>query len=183
LSQVPDQVSTSQSFNAEWAWSRWRLGYRLNHSFQDNRQPGRERADLRNLTSGFTLGINPHNALDLNFDLNAESAQNRELNRTDRTLRFGVNTNWRLTPNTTLNATISTTGAGDLGRITRSRNAEFDLQWSYRFGFGENGWKKVQGQFFVRYANRYARFRDQAFGVSNLTKLQTLNTGLNFTFF
>jgi hypothetical protein len=186
LSQVPDQVSNNLNFNAEWQWQQWRLGYRFNRSFQDNRQPGRERADLRNLTNGFTIGINPMPMLDLNFDVNAESAKNHQLIRTDRLLRIGTNINWRITQKSVLAATLSTAFAGDVAKTSRSRNAELDLLWSYQFGFAENGQnslKKVKGQFFIRYANRYARLRDGAFGLSNLTKLQTLNTGLNFTFF
>jgi hypothetical protein len=183
LSQVPDQISTNHLFNAEWQWEKWRLGYRFNQSFQDNRQPGRALADLRNLINGFTVGLNPHAAFDLNFDLNVESAKNFEARRTDRTLRAGAGTNWRMTPKTTLNATVSNTLIGDIARTTRNRNTEFDLQWSYSFGFGETGWKKMKGQFFIRYADRYARARDFLFGLDNQTRLQTLNTGLNFVFF
>ena len=159
------------------------MTYRLNQSQQDNRQPGREAADLGNLISGLTFGLNPGPNFDLNFDLNMESAKNFETARTDRTLRAGVNTNWRLTPKITLNAIISNTMAGDLARTSRNRNTEFDLQWMYRFIRGETGWRKVQGHFFIRYADRYARTRDFLFGLDNLTRLKTLNCGINFVFF
>ncbi|MGI9066168.1 MAG: hypothetical protein ACR2HX_07180, partial [Pyrinomonadaceae bacterium] len=46
LSHVPDQASTNQTGSAEWSRSKWRFSYRVNESFQDNRQPGRERADI-----------------------------------------------------------------------------------------------------------------------------------------
>lgn len=182
-SQVPDQISANHDFSSEWQFQKWRLTYRFNQSFQNNRQPGREAADLRNLINGFSLGLNPHTAFDLNFDLNIESAKNFEMRRADRTLRAGVNTNWRMTPRMTLNATVSNTLAGDLARTTRNRNTEFDLQWSYKFTRGETGWRKAQGQFFIRYADRYARTRDFLFGLDNLTRLMTLSSGLNFTFF
>jgi len=182
-SQVPDQISSIHDFSSEWQFQKWRLTYRFNRSFQDNRQPGREAADLRNLINGLSVGLNPHTAFDLNFDLNIESAKNFETRRTDRTLRAGINTNWRMTPHMTLNATVSNTLAGDLARTTRNRNTEFDLQWSYKFTRGETGWRKVQGQFFIRYADRYARTRDFVFGIDNLTRLMTLNSGLNFVFF
>ncbi len=182
-SQVPDQVSTNQNFNAEWMWQRWRMGYRFNRSFQDNRQPGRELADLRNLVNGLSLGVTPSGRLDLSFDLNVESARNQEVNRTVRLLRGAVNLNWRMTNKTVLTAMFSTTFAGDVSGVSRSHNAEADVQWSYSFGFGESGFRKVKGQFFIRYANRYARILDRVFSVNHLTTMQTLNTGLNFTFF
>ena len=88
-----------------------------------------------------------------------------------------------MTRRMTLNTTVSNTLAGDLARTTRNRNTEFDLQWSYRFTRGETGWRKVQGQFFIRYADRYASTRDFVFGLNNLTRLMTLNSGINFVFF
>ncbi len=182
-SQVPDQISTNHEFISEWQFQIWRLTYRLNHSLQDNRQPGREAADLRNLINGVTFGFNPRPDFELNFDLNIEGATNFEIRRTGRTLRAGINTNWRMTPRMTLNAIVSNTLAGDLARTTRNRNTEFDLQWSYQFTRGETGWRKIQGQFFIRYADRYARTRDFVFGLDNLTRLKTLNSGLNFVFF
>ncbi len=182
-SQVPDQISVNHDFSSEWQFAKWRLTYRYNHSFQDNQQPGRNLADLLNQIHGVTLGLTPHTAFDLNFDLNVESAKNFEAPRVDRTLRAGLNTNWRMTPRMTINVTASNTLAGDLARITRSRSTEFDMQWSYQFTRGETGWRKVQGQFFIRYADRYARTRDFMFGLDNLTRLKTLNGGINFVFF
>jgi len=183
-SQVPDQISENHDFSSEWQFQTWRLTYRFNRSFQDNRQPGRALADLLNQINGVTLGLTPHTAFDLNFDLNVESAKSFETARVDRTLRAGLNANWRMTPRMTINVTASNTLAGDLARrIARSRSTEFDLQWSYQFTRGEARWRKVKGQFFIRYADRYARTRDLIFGLDNLTRLKTLNGGINFVFF
>lgn len=182
-SQVPDQVSSNQSFLSEWQAQKWRFGYRFNRSFQDNRQLGREQADLRNLLNGFTVGLNPAPTADINVEFSAESVLNNELDRTDRTYRLGPNVNWRMTKQSTLSATVSGILAGDLAQTSKSRNFEVDLQWSYRFGVERGRHRKVQGQFFIRYANRYARAFDNSFGFQTLTKLQTLNTGLSFTFF
>jgi hypothetical protein len=183
-SQVPDQISENHDLNSEWQFQTWRLTYHFNRSFQDNRQPGRVLADLLNQIHGVTLGLTPHTAFDLNFDLNVESAKSFETARVDRTLRAGLNTNWRMTPRMTINVIASNTLAGDLSRrITRSRSTEFDVQWSYQFTHGEAGWRKVKGQFFIRYADRYARTRDLIFGLDNLTRLKTLNGGINFVFF
>jgi len=182
-SQVPDQLSDNQGFLAEWQARKWRFGYRFNRSFQDNRQIGRELADLRNIVNGFAVGFTPASNLDLNFDLSRESAHNREQNRTDRTNRIGGNINWAMTQRMTLAVTVSTTFAGNRARTSKSRNAELDMQWSYKFGMEKSRYRKFNGQFFIRYANRYARTEDNLFGFNNLTKIQTLNTGLSFTFF
>ena len=182
-SQVPDQVSSVQTAGIEWQVARWRWGYRFNRSFQDNRQPERESADLRNLVSGWTAGVAARDNLDLGWDLNVESARNFEANQTDRLWKTGLNANWRMTPQMTLMAALSATMAGDLRHDRKSRNAETDIQWSYRLGFGRSEWKRIQSQVSIRYANRYARISDNLAGFSSLTRLQTLNVTLSFSFF
>jgi hypothetical protein len=181
---IPDQANIVQSFTAEWQIKEIKLAYRLNHSLQDNRALGRERADLQNFTHNGTVGWSPLSTLELNFDLNFEDANNREQARTDRNLRFGATANWQATRRQTFNLTLSTTGAGDLARTARNFNNEFDLQWAYRLTReNENRFKKLQANYFLRYANRFARARNFVENIDNLTKLQTFNTGLNFIFF
>jgi hypothetical protein len=181
---IPDQANIIQSFVAEWQIKEIKLAYRLNHSLQDNRAVGRERADLQNFTHNATIGWNPSVTLELNLELNFEDANSREQSRTDRTLRFSGAANWQATRRQTFNLTLSTAGAGDLARTTRNFNNEFDLQWTYRLTReNENRFKKAQANYFIRYANRFARARNFVENINNLTKLQTFNTGLNFIFF
>jgi len=181
---IPDQANIIQSLVAEWQIKEVKLAYRLNHSLQDNRAAGRERADLQNFTHNATVGWNPLTTLELNLELNFEDANSREQARTDRTLRFGGTANWQATRRQTFNLTLSSVGAGDLARTTRNFNNEFDLQWTYRLAReNENRFKKAQANYFIRYANRFARARNFVENINNLTKLQTFNTGLNFIFF
>jgi hypothetical protein len=184
---IPDQANIIQSFVAEWQFKEVRLGYRLNHSLQDNRAVGRERADLQNFTHNATFGWNPLTTLDLNVEINFEDANNRERAATDRTLRFGLVTNWQATGRQSFNATFSTIGAGgfaERARTNDSRNLEFDLQWNYRLAReSENRFRKFQAVYFIRYSNRFARSRNFTESINALTKLQTFNTGVNFIFF
>lgn len=183
-SHVPDQLSTIETFSSDWERGKFRWGYRFNRSFQDNRQTGRQNADLKNLVHGGSFGISSWRTVDLNFDLNRESAFNNENGRIDRNWRVGSGINWRTTKNSVLAVNFSTTFAGDVAHVSRNRGAEFDAQWSQRFTWNEKEhWHRVQGQFFIRYAQRYAFALDNLFGFRNLTKLQTTNAGLSFTFF
>ncbi|MDQ3472113.1 MAG: hypothetical protein M3447_00100 [Acidobacteriota bacterium] len=183
LTHVPDQASTNHGFNAEWQRDKLRFGYRLSRSHQDNRQVGRERADFQTLVNSFNVGITPHRRFELNFDLSSERASNLEMNRLDRTMRATVSSTLQTTKKSTLAATISSAFASDAANTSRSRNADLDLQWSWRFAWDRDKYRKVQGQFFIRYANRYARATDNIFVFTNLTKLQTMSAGLSFTFF
>src|SRR5262245_4387 len=184
---VPDQISLNYNLSADWQFTKWRLGYRFNRSSQDNRQPGRELADLENLIHGLTLGFSLTPALDMNFEVNNELANNFEFQRADRTLRYAVNTNWRMTPRASFALNLSTVGAGDLARTSSSRTIEGDAQLSYHMDTEHPTWQRlfanrIQAQFFIRYANRFARTHDLLFIVNNLNKVWTLNTGMNLTF-
>lgn len=181
---IPDQANINQSVTAEWQFSKFRASYRLNHTLQDNRAVGRERADLQNFVHTASFGWNPLTTLELNLDVNFEDANNREQANTDRNLRFGFNATWQATSRQTFNAVLATVGAGDLLRTNDSRNREFDFQWNYRLTReNENKFKKVQMIYFIRYSNRFARTRNFVENVNNLTRLNTFNTGLNFIFF
>lgn len=184
---TPDQISLNYNVSADWQFTKWRLGYRFNRSSQDNRQPGRELADLENLIHGLSLGLNLTPALDVNFEVNNEQANNFEFRRADRTIRYAVNTNWRMTPRASFALNLSTIGAGDLARTSSSRTIEGDAQLSYRMDREHPVWQRLfanhmQAQFFIRYANRFARTRDLLFIVNSLNKVWTLNTGINLTF-
>ncbi len=183
-STVPDQLSTNQSFAADWQGGKWRFGYRFNHSFQDNRQTGRELSDLKNILNGIVFGISPYRSLELNFDFTADRAHNREMQRTDRGERAGLGINWRIAQRSSLAANISTAFAGDVSRASNSsRNAQLNLQWVWGFGVETSRLQRMRGQFVIRYANHYARSRDFLFGFNNLLKSQTINAGMSLTFF
>jgi hypothetical protein len=183
--QIPDQAGTSQTFAAEWLlWEKLRLGYRLNHTFRDNRQLGREREDIQDLVNMLAVGFNPTRRTSLSFDLSSERASDFARDAVNRTARFGTSLTWNMTDRMVWAVSASTVGAGDRAATNSRRDADFDAQYSWNFLARDRGrWQKVQGQFFVRYSNRYARARDLLFGFNNLTKLQTFNAGLNFTFF
>ncbi len=154
-------------------------------AFQDNRQPGREIADFLSRVNAVTLSVKPHSSLDLDFDLSRESQKNFEQPRTDKTFRFATRAAWR-TPflkNSFFSTGLSMTLAGDAENFNDSRNAELDVQWTYKFGFGKEKFKKMETQFFVRYANRYGDTIDRVFTVNNFNKTQSFNAGLSFNFF
>jgi hypothetical protein len=129
---------------------------------------------------------------DFTFEVNRELLRSRDTNankdkdRTDRTLRYGPGFNWRITPQSTLIANVFDTlgsSLGDLSKSSNRRNLGFDTQWSHGFAWERGKYKKLKAQFYVRYANQYARALDFLFGLNTLTRTQTVNTGLNLTVF
>jgi hypothetical protein len=186
LSQVPDQDTFTQTFNAELPVSdKFRVGYRYSRTFQDNRQPGRDLADFLSATNAFTIGFNPSKSVQMNFDLSQERQKNFETARIDRQFRLASNATWQnaILKNSTVNANLSTTLAGDAANTNDARNVEFDVQWSYKFSFGKEKFRKMESQFFLRYANRYGERTDRVFFLSDYNKFQGFNMGLSFNFF
>ncbi len=185
-SQVPDQHSYNQAFNAQWIISeKISIGFVHNRTFQDNRQPGREAADFASSSTGVTLNYKPFDSLGLDFDLTKERQKSFEQIRIDRTFRLGTRATWA-TPflkNSVLSGGFSFTLAGDTGNLNDTRNGEMDAQWAYNFSFGEKKYKKVSGQFFIRYANRYGDAIDRQFFINTINKSQTFNAGLTFNLF
>ena len=183
LSSIPNLFGTNQTFSADWQVKKFTVGYNLNHSFQNNEQTGRERADQEVLVNTGRLGINATSKLNLNIDLSAESSANKETGRIDRTERLGPGVTWLLTKHMSFSANLSNTIAGDAARTSHSRNTEFDFAWTYRFDHGKEGPRKVAGQFFIRYANHYSHSLDHLFVIDSLRKNQTLTANLGITFF
>jgi len=180
---IPNQITTIQNISADWQVKQVRWGYRFNRSFQDNQQVGRELADFRTLANVWSLGLQAGPRLIINVDAGFDSAFNKEQKRTDHTFRIGPNLNWIISKNMTFNGFATTTRIGDVAGQSHNRTVELDLQWAYRFALDKGHNKKVQGQFFLRYANRYGFASDALFGFNSLTRLQSLNVGVNFTFF
>jgi hypothetical protein len=183
LSHVPDQASVNQSVGADWAHGDLRFGYRFNRSSQDNRQIGRQNADFRTQVNGLSFGFKPLRRLDLSFDFSNEHASNLEVNRLDRTNRVTFGSNFQTTKKSILALNVSSNLSGDAANISSNRSVDFDAQWSWRFGVEKDKYRKIQGQFFIKYTNRYLRAEDRLFLFHNLTKFQSVSSGLTLTFF
>jgi hypothetical protein len=180
---VPNQFSTSQNFTADWQIKKVTVGYNYNRSFTNNEQTSRKQSDFLNQTNSARVGFNPTSKLTLTFDVSRDSASDLEGAKLQRTWRVGTTASWNVNKHMTWTGGISNTIAGDRAQTSGSRNTEFDTQFSYRVEISRGDFKKVQGQFFVRYADRYARSHDLLFGITNLTRVKIVNAGLNITFF
>ena len=183
-SHVPDQVSNSHNSSLEWQANRWRFGYQLAISLQDNRQVGRETADFKNTNNSLNLGLTPVNVLDLSLDLAFENAENKEVDRTDLTRSLGVTFNLRTTNTSALNASISTTNTEDDGKTSERNNTFINAQWSLSFTLDRSANQQfLQGQAFIRFTRNEEDSRDTVFGFADESSSWTVNTGVNLSLF
>jgi hypothetical protein len=182
-SLIPNQYSTNQVFSAEWQFKKINASYVYNRSFTDNQQLGRALSDFRNQTHTSRVGFNPMQTLNLTFDLIREAANDLENATLNGTWRVASTATWNINKHIAWTANIANTIAGDRARTNDSRNTEFDTQFSYRIGIDRGEMKKVQTQLFIRFADRYARQQDFLNSFTNLTRVKTVNGGVNITFF
>ncbi len=183
LSFIPDQVSLNQLASLDWSFPRLRVGLRLGESDQDNRQVGRENADLGVRTAGLALGASPHADLDLTLEASRELSDNREFAQENETVRYAGSCNWRITPFWTATATASKTDSEDhpLTRTSSSWNGDAQIAWRFEKKRGER--HGLSGQLFLRFLEQSIDGRDLQFDSSNQSSSWNLTSGLTLSLF
>lgn len=183
LSQVPDQVSLDQSLGVVWQGATWRGGYGWNRSLQDNRQPGRDRADLLNVVHSFNLGVMASTKFDAGVEFAFEDADVQELARTDVTRRVSVNVLWRPATRTSLAAVVTRNRLEDNPRTSERRTTDVNFTFTQGVAFLPRHPNRLQGQFFVRYVRQTIYGLVLGLPDADDTRFWTLNTGLTFRIF
>jgi len=181
--QIPDQVSTLQNLGLDWQAVRWRAGYRFSLSQQDNRQPGRERADFRTGRHTLTASARLAAAFDCGFDLSHESAFRREQDVTDTNDRLGANLSWRMSRALTLLATAGETRGRDDRQTHRNSARDADLQLAWALAPWKLGQHGAGGQLFLRYGREVVDAIDQLFTLSTHSRRWVVASGLSLTLF
>jgi hypothetical protein len=146
---LPDQVSTSQNADAQWAAGRWRLSYRFTANEQDNRQALRELADFSATTHGLTIGFAFGTTVDLSADASAERQHAKERDEVSNVRRIGLAMNWRPLQATAIVASMNAVTSHDASRPKGSRNNDTRLELSQ--GLFQSGGAS-RAQLFLRYA-------------------------------
>ncbi|MDQ6893879.1 MAG: hypothetical protein M3167_14500 [Acidobacteriota bacterium] len=147
---VPDQVSTTQTAALDWFVARARGGIRYGRSHQDNRQPGREAADFVVNTYGVNVGVNAARGLDVGLDAIREEAESLEFGQQTRTMRYGMNLIWNLSPAIAMSALASRSESAQNPRAREVElwNADAQIGWRFERRRNLHGWG---GRLFLRY--------------------------------
>jgi hypothetical protein len=182
-SQVPDQVSLNQTLGVTWQGAVWRGGYAWNRSLQDNRQPGRERADLLNVIHTFTVGAMASTKLDAGVEFAFEDADNQEISRTDLTRRVSVNVTARPFTRTSIAAVLTRNHLEDEPSTSERRTTDVNLTFTQDVSFLRAHPDRLRAQFFVRYVRQTIYGLLLGMASPDDTQFWTLNTGLTFRIF
>jgi hypothetical protein len=185
LDNIPDQLDVTHTTGASWSgeWWQWSLGYQFLHSFQDNRQQGRNVADFTNYTHLVTVSLRPRETLTFNIGGGWTDAANkeRELTRMTRTANFGFE--WQFRPNWALTGTYSYTDEDDSANQSISRSYILDTQISRRFELPTRWGKKLPCRFFLRHALQSNIIRDRVFILATDSAVWTVDAGVSVSMF
>ena len=180
---VPDQMSVNQIVTLDIERSMFRAGYRYGRSHQDNRQAGQERADLTHVTNALTAGLS-RAAWNLTADLSFDQASNLELSSVDRTRRFALIGDWRITGRTGVSSTASITWLGDDRLTSASRSTDFTVEGYWQIVVRRSPATRPSMRAFVRYARQSSLMQNVIFGVpSTLRAGWTVNSGITVSVF
>ena len=182
-SHVPDQMSTNQAFGVEWTLPMWRASYRWGRSFQDNRQVGRERADLANVTNLVTFAVSRAPVLEASIDIGFDHAENTEQQRIDRTRRVATNVSWRPVDRLNVVGTWSHTRQFDDAETSETRGTEFNVQASYLVLRPMRNVLSPSARAFLRYAHLFGTTENITFGLNEAREGWSVNTGVTVTLF
>lgn len=180
---LPDQIATDQVLGFDWHIDQMRVGYRVNHTFQDNRQSGDEGSDLANLVQNITFDLPAGARIDLQMAVAFERADNRKLARIDYTRRLGLNGIWRITSRTILTGAVSTTALEDAAKTSDAGDLDFNLELSTKVPLFKIEAGTRQAQLFVRYSRQVGHRIDRIFALDDRRQLWTFNTGFNVSLF
>lgn len=151
-SDVPDQVTVVQDASAQWQVKQWQLGYRVNLSNQDNRAPGHETADFAAQTHALSIGTSVGTTLTLGLDLGLERQENKQLAQVSHVQRVSVTGNWRMTPVTTFDGSVTFSRTQDPGAGSDTHVSSVQAGIARGFNLWRNTEDTPRGQLFLRFS-------------------------------
>ena len=157
------------------------FGYRVELSEQDNRQPGRERADFEYRLHGANLSLSLLEGLDVNFDVSHERSYSVEALRFDRNRNYGFGLAWRITKALHFAGSAALTESFDQPRTNENESTSLDLNLSYRLHWQTSEGRSIGGQLFVRYSDLDFSSYDRLFGFDSSNRTRMIIGGINFS--
>ena len=180
---VPDQISVAGQGALEWRLRLFRFGYRSSVSRQDNRQIGRERADLRGEAGTVFVGYTPNDRFDFAVDSSIERLRNLELDQRDRVQRTGVTVSWRVWRDIALSANHSwLLGQDEAGTNERDSSDGF-IDLSTGFSLWRSAPERNRSRIFLRYSMRDSSSYDRIFNTGTSNEGWSITSGLNVSVF
>ena len=153
---VPDQLNAVGTVALQWNAPRWNARFQFNTSDQDNRQAGRENADLWNATRLFSLGLTPLERISLMLEYGVDGSRNTELGQESNTRRWAANLQAQPFATSTVSATYARTANSEQPTASAAHNDDLRVEWQQRLMFVRFPGSTTAPQAFMRYARNGA---------------------------
>ncbi len=180
----PDQVNRSAQMALSWAVDRIVFGLNGLRSRQDNRQPGREKADFEIDGLAGQLGLPLGEQLSLALGGGRQRNHSLERELTEQTHNATLALDWRADERWALALALSAQrGRDSVGNAT-SRMLGVQTQLTRRFSLAAPGatGMALPGQWFLRHGWASSRRTDKVFGVAADGRQWSLQAGINLSF-
>jgi len=175
---VPDQLSVTQSAALDWSCGSHTLGYRWNGSNQDNRQPGRETADIDGSVHTVSIGAAPRDGISLTFELSRERQAFAETGDTQGLDRIGAIARWQIDAHTDVSGNVSRSTTAPNPNEAKRTNMELQIEASRAFSFFRVGDGQPTTRVFLRFARSLQSENPLFVGaISSRSIRWTLNAG------
>jgi hypothetical protein len=180
--EIPNQINQQHQAGVQWTFDELSFGYTFSSSFQDNRQPSREKADFFNLNHQLSFSWQPSSRFQLTVGYNWASAESQEEGITRFNASPTIGLNWELIKNLTLALNYNTTRDRDSfnQKFTQATGFEGILTW--RFAINSGNGSQIPGNAFIRYSRQSNLNRDNVFGLSTDSTVQVINAGFSISF-
>jgi hypothetical protein len=177
-SHVPDQWSRRHGGAVTWLGTEWSAAYRLDRSEQDNRQPGRENADLDATVHGVSFSLALPRRVTLGLEASHEAQHNAETDRRDRLRRCALNFDWQPGRRLGLMGSVGWSDAEETTGASLNDALELDLAASWLVLFRGPG-RGPQARLFVRGAHQRAHALDPQLALDDERTAWQLSVGFN----
>lgn len=179
----PDQVNRNVQLNLQWTLPQgWVFGYALARSHQDNRQPGRETADFRNLSHQVSLTAPITDTLRATLALTRSRNFSVETALVAWTTGGTLGVDWQASERWALAANLSNNRSQDSLDNASARSLGLQLQSSWRFELPGPG-RPLPVQAFVRVSRQGERSLDRVFDQRIDQRIDGVDVGLSMSFF
>ncbi len=182
-SHVPDQVNVLHSLNVAWQIGSQSIGYNVNWSDQDNRQPGRAQADFRDVNHGLNLNLTLSQQFRLGLNFGAVIASDIEQSLKRYTDSASVSIDWRIGDKVSITGNYGLTRGRDSEDFAESDNYTTQTQVTYTFELALFGARKLPGQLYLRHALNSNYSLNNQFQFESEGRSWSLNGGFNISMF
>lgn len=177
----PDQVNLAHKLALNWSIEPWTVSYTLELGHQDNRQPGRERADFHIQTHGLNVGWRVSETLSVNGGFNRSRNYSHEQSQATYNNGGNVALDWQFTDLWGVKIDFSKAIAYDSLAQQYTNTLTLATQLTRKFTLPLS-FRPLPGHVFVRLAHAHNRALDNVVSRVLAGRQTLLQAGLSISF-